>query len=101
MYRHAFETNELTREQRIEFMEKHSALASKKLGVGVEQVSIFLTADNTVIAFFEHSADDIEEPILPRLRTEETILRRTSDASMLTQAILDAIIDMAVSLLSL
>ena len=80
-------------------MEKHSALASKKLGVGVEQVSIFLTADNTVIAFFEHSADDIEEPILPRLRTEETILRRTSDASMLTQAILDAIIDMAVSLL--
>lgn len=79
-------------------MEKHSALASKKLGVGVEQVSIFLTADNTVIAFFEHSADDIEEPILPRLRTEETILRRSSDASMLTQAILDAIIDMAVSL---
>lgn len=78
-------------------MERHSALASKKLGVGVEQVAIFLTADNTVIAFFEHSADDVEEPILPRLRTEETILRRSSDASMLTQAILDAIIDMAVS----
>ena len=82
--------------QRIEFMEKHSALASKNIGVGVEQVSIFLMADNTVVAFFEHSADDIEEPILPRLRTPETILRRSSDASMLTQAILDAIIDMAI-----
>ena len=77
-------------------MERLSALSSKGIGVGVEQVSLFLTADNTVIAFFEHSADDIEEPILPRLRTEETILRRSADASMLIQAIIDAIIDMAI-----
>lgn len=82
--------------ERVQFMEKHSALGSKNLGVGVEQVSIFLTADNTVISFFEHSADDIEEPILPRLNTSETILRRLSDASMMTQAILDAIIDLAI-----
>lgn len=72
-------------EERITFMEKHSALASKNLGVGVEQVSIFLTSDNTVISFFENSAEDIETPILARLNTKETILRRTSDASMLTQ----------------
>lgn len=72
-------------EERIAFMEKHSALASKDLGVGVEQVSIFLTSDNTVISFFESSAEDIETPILARLNTKETILRRTSDASMLTQ----------------
>lgn len=72
-------------EERIAFMEKHSALASKNLGVGVEQVSIFLTSDNTVISFFENSAEDIETPILARLNTKETILRRTSDASMLTQ----------------
>ena len=82
--------------ERVQFMEKHSALSSKNLGVGVEQVSIFLTSDNTVISFFEHSADDIEEPILPRLNTAETILRRLSDASMMTQAILDAIIDLAI-----
>ena len=82
--------------ERVRFMEDHSALASKKLGVGVEQVSIFLTADNTVISFFEQSADDVEEPILTRLRTAETILRRLSDASMVTQAILDAIIDLAI-----
>ena len=72
-------------EERIEFMEKHSALASKGLGVGVEQVSIFLTADNTVISFFESSADDIESPIVSRIRTRETIIRRSSDASMVTQ----------------
>ena len=72
-------------EERIEFMEKHSALASKGLGVSVEQVSIFLTSDNTVISFFESSAEDIESPIITRLSTQETILRRTSDASMITQ----------------
>jgi len=82
--------------ERIEFMEDHSALASKNLAVGVEQVSVFLTADNTVISFFEQSADDVEEPILARLKTTETILRRLSDASMVTQAILDAIIDLAI-----
>ena len=72
-------------EERIEFMEKHSALASKRLGVGVEQVSIFLTSDNSVISFFENSADDIETPIISRISTQETILRRSSDASMVTQ----------------
>lgn len=83
-------------EERIEFMEKHSALASKSLGVGVEQVSIFLISDNTVISFFESSAQDIESPIITRLSSQETILRRTGDASMVTQAIIDAIIDLAI-----
>lgn len=72
-------------EERIQFMEKHSALASKNLGVGVEQVSVFLTSDNSVISFFESSAEDIETPIVARLSTRETILRRSSDASMLVQ----------------
>lgn len=80
-------------EERIAFMEKYSALSSKNLGVSVEQVSIFLTADNTVISFFESSAEDIETPIITRLSAPETILRRSSDASMLTQAIIDAIIE--------
>ena len=83
-------------EPRILFMEKHSALASKNLGVGVEQVSIFLTSDNTIISFFESSAEDIESPIIQRLSTPETLLRRSADASMVTQAILDAIIDLAI-----
>ena len=41
--------------ERIMYMERHSALAAKGLAVNVEQVSIFLTSDNTVISFFEHS----------------------------------------------
>ncbi|KAL8691131.1 MAG: hypothetical protein Q9218_003583 [Villophora microphyllina] len=83
-------------EERIQFMEKHSALASKNLGVSVEQVSIFLMADNTALSFFESSAEDIETPILTRLNTPETILRRVSDASMIVQAIIDAIVDLAI-----
>jgi Mg2+ and Co2+ transporter CorA len=49
-----------------------------------------------VVSFFESSADDIEDPILHRLSTPDTMLRRSCDASMLTQAIIDAIIDLAI-----
>lgn len=81
--------------ERTEYMESQSALAKKDLAVSVEQVSAFITSDNTVISFFEHSAPDIEHPILARLETPDTILRRSGDASMLVQAIIDAIIDLA------
>lgn len=47
-------------QERIEFLERHSALVNKNLVVSVEQVAIFLMGDNTVISFFERSADDIE-----------------------------------------
>lgn len=80
---------------RILYLEQHSALTPKHLTVSVEQVSIFLLADNSVISFFEHSADDVEDMILKRLRTEDTILRRSQDSSMIVQAIIDAIIDLA------
>lgn len=83
-------------EDRIAFMERHAVLAPKNLSVTLEQVSIFLHADNTVTSFFETSADDIEGPIVKRLTSPETILRQSCDASMLLQAILDAIIDLAI-----
>lgn len=83
-------------EDRIEFMERHASLASKGLCVTLEQVSMFLHADNTVTSFFETSADDIEAPIVRRLSSPETILRQSCDASMLLQAILDAVIDLAI-----
>lgn len=81
---------------RTEYMEKHSALAAKGLAVSAEQVAMFITSDNTVIAFFEQSADNVEEPILARLSSPTTILRKSCDASMVAQAIIDAIIDMAI-----
>ncbi|KAJ5098559.1 hypothetical protein N7532_005560 [Penicillium argentinense] len=83
-------------EDRIEFMERHSSLSAKGLCVTLEQVSMFLHADNTVTSFFETSADDIEAPIVRRLSSPETILRQSCDASMLLQAILDAVIDLAI-----
>ncbi len=77
------------------YLEQHSALTPKHLSVSVEQVSIFLLADNTVISFFEESADDVENMIYKRLKTEDTILRRSQDGSMIVQAIIDAIVDLA------
>jgi Mg2+ and Co2+ transporter CorA len=83
---------------RTEFMERHSPLAPHKMAVSAEQVSIFLTSDNTVISFFEFSAGDVERPIVTRLSTAGTILRESYDASLLMQAIIDAIIDLAIPL---
>ncbi|KAL1632391.1 hypothetical protein SLS56_003633 [Neofusicoccum ribis] len=82
--------------ERTEYMERHSALSDKHLAVSVEQVSIFLCSDNTVICFFEHSAEDVEKPIITRLETRDTILRRSCDASMMVQALIDTIIDLAI-----
>jgi Mg2+ and Co2+ transporter CorA len=83
-------------QDRIEFMERRAVLAPKGLGVSIEQVSIFLNSDNSVISFFEDSAEDVESPIVRRLISAETILRQSCDASMLIQAIIDAIIDLAI-----
>ncbi|RBR13972.1 uncharacterized protein FIESC28_07938 [Fusarium coffeatum] len=85
-------------EARTEFMESHSSLAPYQMAVAAEQVSIFLTSDNTVISFFEVSAGDIERPIVTRLSTPGTILRESNDASLLCQGIIDAIIDLAIPL---
>ncbi|RFU73044.1 mg2 like transporter [Trichoderma arundinaceum] len=85
-------------EIRTEYMEANSILAPLDLAVSAEQVSIFLTADNTVISFFEVSAGDVERPIVTRLSNPGTILRESCDASLLVQAIIDAIIDLAIPL---
>ncbi len=82
--------------ERTDFMERNSTLRKKGLVVSIEQVSIFLTEDNTIISFFEQSAADVELPILSRLQTTDTVLRRSCDASLIVQAIIDAIIDLAI-----
>lgn len=85
---------------RSDFMESHSSLAPKGLAVSAEQVSLILNSDNSVISFFELSAEDVERPIVKRLATTGTVLRQSCDASMMVQAIIDAIIDLAVPLTS-
>ncbi|KAK5098263.1 hypothetical protein LTS08_006396 [Lithohypha guttulata] len=83
-------------QDRIDYMQRYSTLGSRGYGVSIEQVSMFLTADNTVISFFEYSAQDVEMPIMRRLQSRSTILRKSCDASMLMQSILDTIIDLAI-----
>lgn len=83
-------------DERTKYMERNSTLAHKGLMISVEQVSIFLQSDNTIVSFFEHSADVIEEPILKRLQSPETVLRRSGDASMVMHAIIDGIVDLTI-----
>lgn len=80
---------------RIEFMERHASLVPKCLGVIVEQVSMFLNPDNTVISFFQASAEDVETPILRRLNSSETLLRQSCDASMIVHPIQDFVTDLS------
>ncbi|KAK0716460.1 hypothetical protein B0T21DRAFT_386764 [Apiosordaria backusii] len=82
------------------FMDKNSALISRNYTVACEQVSMFITNDNTIISFFEESAEVIEAPIIQRLQTSDTIIRHSCDASMVGHAILDGIIDLAIQVVS-
>ncbi|MGI4848881.1 MAG: CorA family divalent cation transporter [Janthinobacterium lividum] len=75
---------------------KWRTLAHRKYGISVEQVSMFLTSDNTVITFFEHSGGDVLKPILTRLNSPQTIIRSSNDPSMLVQAVIDVVVDMSV-----
>jgi Mg2+ and Co2+ transporter CorA len=81
--------------ERVAFMEGHGSLVPLDKVVHVEQVSIFFTPDGTVVSFFEISGDDIEPPILARLYSEKTLLRTSSDPSMMLQALIDGIVDLA------
>ncbi|CAM9013151.1 unnamed protein product [Wickerhamomyces anomalus] len=80
--------------RRLRILDDHRPLSYRDLFVGVEQCSFFmLKEENTVISFFESSGDDIEQAILGRISTDETILRTSGDPSVLLQSIIDAIVD--------
>lgn len=82
-------------------MEKRSVLAvHQQLAARVEQVSIFLTADGTVITIFEKIGQALFEPILVRLHPSGTIPRSSNEASILPYAVLDATVDLALPIAS-
>ncbi|KAI5370754.1 Putative Mg2+ transporter protein, CorA-like/Zinc transport protein ZntB [Septoria linicola] len=70
-------------------------LVPGRFGMSVEQVSGFLTSDNTVITIFEHSGKDVLDPIMTRLRSTQTVVRSSNDPSMLLQAVIDAVVDLS------
>lgn len=82
-------------QDRVDYMERNAILKPKNYKVIMEQVSIFLNNDNTITSFFEASAKAVEDPIIRRLKSPETILRQSCDASMVLQAIIDATIDLS------
>ena len=75
---------------------KWRLLSYRKFAMSVEQVSIFLTADNTVITIFEQSGHHALTPILTRLNSPRTIIRSSNDASMLVHAVIDVIVDLSI-----
>lgn len=88
-----------TNPQRVEnkrtvFLEARRPLAKLNRAVGVEQVSLFLTDQRTVISFFEKSGNDIENPLISRIASESTLLRESGDPAVLFQAVIDAVVDL-------
>ena len=69
--------------------------STTKFGISWEQVSAFLTDDNTIITFFETSGNDVLEPILHQLQSSQTVLRSSNDPSMLLHAIVDTVVDLS------
>ena len=67
-------------------------------GIETLKISMFLTADNTVITIFERSGSDVLNPILNRLNTPQTIVRSSNDASMLLHACIDTVVDLSIPL---
>lgn len=87
-------------QQRSPYIENKRPLSAYKRAIGVEQVSLFLTSQNTVISFFEQCGTDIERPLIARLARPSTILRESCDASLLLQAIIDASVDLIQPIIS-
>lgn len=75
--------------------QKWSTLTPRKHTVSVEQVSLVLKGDNTVITIFERSGPEILKPLLTRLESSKTVIRSSNDASTLVQAVIDTIIDIS------
>lgn len=82
-------------QERVDYLESKSLLKEQDRQVIVEQVAVFVTSNNEIISFFESSAKEVEEPILKRLNSPSTMIRQSADATMVTQALIDAVIDLA------
>lgn len=87
--------NRLGKEElQMSIIDKMRPLISKRLAVGVEQASIYITSEGTVISFFERSAKEVERAILGRITTMGSQLRETNNATLLFHSIIDTIVDM-------
>ncbi|KIR25018.1 hypothetical protein I309_06128 [Cryptococcus deuterogattii LA55] len=59
-------------------------------------LSIFMLRDGTLISMDAKPTKEVLSPIYTRLEDEQSLLRRSGDVSMLAQAILDTVVDLAI-----
>ncbi|KAF8069066.1 magnesium transporter [Lyophyllum atratum] len=80
--------------QREKQILKIKALArGDRVNVIHEPMYIFLMRNGTVITIFARATLDFTAPITERLLHPESILRTSSDASLLTESVLDLVVD--------
>ncbi|WVQ82784.1 hypothetical protein IAT38_004916 [Cryptococcus sp. DSM 104549] len=61
-------------------------------------LSVFMLRDGTLISMDAKPTREVLGPIYTRLQDEQSLLRRTGDVSMLAEAILDTVVDLAVEI---
>ncbi|KAF9954617.1 hypothetical protein BGZ65_003916 [Modicella reniformis] len=64
--------------------------------VHMEQVTMFLLDDGTLITIFQVSGGSVVAPIVERLSHDFALVRKTNDASFLLQSVMDGIVDHAI-----
>ncbi|ORZ29032.1 hypothetical protein BCR41DRAFT_344456 [Lobosporangium transversale] len=64
--------------------------------VQMEQVTMFLLQDGTLITLFQVSGRSVVAPIFERLTHDYSIVRKNNDASFLLQSVMDGIVDHAI-----
>ncbi|GBC07890.1 hypothetical protein RclHR1_07760005 [Rhizophagus clarus] len=78
------------------YLETHRLLRKQKLHVTVEPVSIFLLENHILITIFQCSGKSVHRPILSRISQPKTLLRTAQEASLLMEAVIDGIVDLAI-----
>ncbi|CAG8582575.1 4060_t:CDS:10 [Funneliformis mosseae] len=78
------------------YLEAHRLYRKQKLYVAVETVNIFLLTNDILLTIFQHSGRQVFKPILSRIIQPKTLLRTAQDASLLMEAVIDAIVDLAI-----
>ncbi|KAG8991832.1 hypothetical protein FRB93_002567 [Tulasnella sp. JGI-2019a] len=67
-----------------------------RVAVDLKNMFIFFFRDGTLITIHQDPGSNLFDPVSKRLRQRDTLLRNTSDASMLLQNVLDLVVDNAV-----
>ncbi|KZT39492.1 hypothetical protein SISSUDRAFT_1045515 [Sistotremastrum suecicum HHB10207 ss-3] len=86
-----------TRRAEVKAVEKLKE--GERVNVLLKNLCIFYARDGTIISFFDDPNIDFTAPILLRLQQKDTVLRKTSDASLLIHAMLDLVVDNALEVM--